>query len=144
MEMSLNLVSSSSSNPVFLFNPILSGKQVSLPSRHQRIPKRAKTFCVRSSMNLSGPRPRQTLSSNWDVSKFSVDSVAQSPSRLPSFEELDTTNMLLRQRIVFLGSQVFFPNCLPVLCIIQLVIYPYEIKPIFALILCTQRSCHII
>ncbi|CAN7129644.1 ATP-dependent Clp protease proteolytic subunit 3, chloroplastic [Brassica rapa] len=106
MEMSLNLVSSSSSNHVFLFNPILSGKQLSLPSRHQRIPKRAKTFCVRSSMNLSGPRPRQTLSSNWDVSKFSVDSVAQSPSRLPSFEELDTTNMLLRQRIVFLGSQV--------------------------------------
>jgi hypothetical protein len=30
---------------------------------------------------------------------------------LPKFEELDTTNMLLRQRIVFLGSQVinFFP-----------------------------------
>ncbi|CAN6933686.1 unnamed protein product [Brassica oleracea] len=106
MEMSLNLVSSSTSNPVFLFNPILSGKQVSLPSRHQRIPKRAKPLCVRSSMNMSGPRPRQTLSSNWDVSKFSVDSVAQSPSRLPSFEELDTTNMLLRQRIVFLGSQV--------------------------------------
>lgn len=57
-------------------------------------------------MSLSRPPPRQTLSSNWDVSSFSVDSVAQSPSRLPSFEELDTTNMLLRQRIVFLGSQV--------------------------------------
>jgi hypothetical protein len=27
---------------------------------------------------------------------------------LPKFEELDTTNMLLRQRIIFLGSQVFF------------------------------------
>ncbi|ESQ28697.1 hypothetical protein EUTSA_v10018911mg [Eutrema salsugineum] len=104
MEMSLNLASSSTSNPVFLFNPILSGKKLNFPNRHQRIPKRAKPICVRSSINLSGPR--QTLSSNWDVSSFSVDSLAQSPSRLPSFEELDTTNMLLRQRIVFLGSQV--------------------------------------
>ncbi|XP_039116209.1 ATP-dependent Clp protease proteolytic subunit 3, chloroplastic [Dioscorea cayenensis subsp. rotundata] len=42
-----------------------------------------------------------TLSEGWDVS----GSVAR-PSFLPRFEELDTTNMLLRQRIVFLGSQV--------------------------------------
>uniref|UniRef100_A0A1J3EGJ3 ATP-dependent Clp protease proteolytic subunit n=1 Tax=Noccaea caerulescens TaxID=107243 RepID=A0A1J3EGJ3_NOCCA len=104
MEMSLNLASSSTSNSVFLFNPILSGKQLVFPCRHQRIPKRVKPLCVKSSINLSGPR--QTLSSNWDVSSFSVESLSQSSSRLPSFEELDTTNMLLRQRIVFLGSQV--------------------------------------
>ncbi|XP_071731295.1 ATP-dependent Clp protease proteolytic subunit 3, chloroplastic [Rutidosis leptorrhynchoides] len=41
----------------------------------------------------------QTLSSNWDVS-------SSAPTWMPKFEELDTTNMLLRQRIVFLGSQV--------------------------------------
>lgn len=43
----------------------------------------------------------RTLSEGWDVS----GSVAR-PSLLPRFEELDITNMLLRQRIVFLGSQV--------------------------------------
>lgn len=43
----------------------------------------------------------QSLASNWDVSNFTAG-----PSGLPRFEELDTTNMLLRQRIVFLGSQV--------------------------------------
>ncbi|KGN57884.1 ATP-dependent Clp protease proteolytic subunit 3, chloroplastic [Cucumis sativus] len=46
---------------------------------------------------------RRTLSSNWDV--FSNYSVSSARS-LPRFEELDTTNMLLRQRIIFLGSQV--------------------------------------
>ncbi|CAH9054152.1 unnamed protein product [Cuscuta epithymum] len=46
--------------------------------------------------------PRQTLSSNWDVFDYS----GAPPSRLPRFDELDTINMLLRQRIVFLGSQV--------------------------------------
>lgn len=43
----------------------------------------------------------QTLSSNWDVFNYSA-----APSWLPRFEELDTTNMLLRQRIIFLGSQI--------------------------------------
>lgn len=43
----------------------------------------------------------QSLSSEWDVSNYAA------PSWLPRFEELDTTNMLLRQRIIFLGSQVF-------------------------------------
>lgn len=44
---------------------------------------------------------RRPLSEGWDLS----GSVAGT-SWLPRFEELDTTNMLLRQRIVFLGSQV--------------------------------------
>ncbi|XP_061338308.1 ATP-dependent Clp protease proteolytic subunit 3, chloroplastic [Gastrolobium bilobum] len=47
---------------------------------------------------------RHTLSSNWLVSPDLSASTAT--PRLPRFEELDTTNMLLRQRIVFLGSQV--------------------------------------
>lgn len=44
---------------------------------------------------------KPTLSTNWDVSNNFA-----APSWLPRFEELDTTNMLLRQRIVFLGSQI--------------------------------------
>ncbi|KAK9118574.1 hypothetical protein Scep_016667 [Stephania cephalantha] len=44
---------------------------------------------------------KRTLSADWAVS------TSASPSPLlPRFEELDATNMLLRQRIVFLGSQV--------------------------------------
>ncbi|MCD7456398.1 ATP-dependent Clp protease proteolytic subunit 4 [Datura stramonium] len=52
-----------------------------------------------STHNFSTAKP--TLSRNWDVSSYS-----KAPSWLPRFEELDTTNMLLRQRIIFLGSQV--------------------------------------
>ncbi|XP_027348952.1 ATP-dependent Clp protease proteolytic subunit 3, chloroplastic [Abrus precatorius] len=48
---------------------------------------------------------RQTLSSNWLASNDDFSASTASPW-LPSFEELDTTNMLLRQRIIFLGSQV--------------------------------------
>ncbi|CAK8542679.1 unnamed protein product [Lathyrus sativus] len=47
---------------------------------------------------------RPTLSSNWLVSD-DLSAKTASPW-LPNFEELDTTNMLFRQRIVFLGSQV--------------------------------------
>ncbi|KAI6670578.1 hypothetical protein NL676_005463 [Syzygium grande] len=59
--------------------------------------------------SLSAARP--TLSSNWDVNGgggggLSISSVAPTAPWLPKFEELDTTNMLLRQRIIFLGSQV--------------------------------------
>ncbi|PRQ59619.1 putative endopeptidase Clp [Rosa chinensis] len=47
---------------------------------------------------------RPTLSSNWDF-QFVATTTTSAP-RVPRFEELDTTNMLLRQRIIFLGSQV--------------------------------------
>ncbi|CAL1413402.1 unnamed protein product [Linum trigynum] len=57
-----------------------------------------------NSSSRSGITSRRTLSSNWDTVDFS--SFAASAPRLPRFEELDTTNMLLRQRIVFLGSEV--------------------------------------
>ncbi|KAL0450054.1 UNVERIFIED_CONTAM: ATP-dependent Clp protease proteolytic subunit, chloroplastic [Sesamum latifolium] len=50
--------------------------------------------------SLSVKASNQSLSSNWDVSNYAA------PSWLPRFEELDTTNMLLRQRIIFLGSQI--------------------------------------
>ncbi|XP_010528518.1 PREDICTED: ATP-dependent Clp protease proteolytic subunit 3, chloroplastic [Tarenaya hassleriana] len=105
MEMNLH-ITSSSSNPVFICNPIRSREQISPPNRRHGTTTRrtTKPFCVKSSGSLSGTR--QTLSSNWDVSGFSLGAVTPSPSRLPSFKELDTTNMLLRQRIVFLGSQV--------------------------------------
>ncbi|KAJ7962137.1 ATP-dependent Clp protease proteolytic subunit [Quillaja saponaria] len=62
---------------------------------------RRKPVGVVSAVNTSFTR--QTLSSNWGVSE---NYSATSAPRLPRFEELDTTNMLLRQRIVFLGSQV--------------------------------------
>ncbi|XP_047153123.1 ATP-dependent Clp protease proteolytic subunit 3, chloroplastic [Vigna umbellata] len=48
---------------------------------------------------------RPTLSSNWLVSPQDFSASTASPW-LPRVEELDTTNMLLRQRIIFLGSQV--------------------------------------
>ncbi|KAM6582756.1 hypothetical protein CsatB_009758 [Cannabis sativa] len=53
----------------------------------------------------SAPSSRQTLSSNWDISQDCF-SATSAPSWMPRLEELDTTNMLLRQRIIFLGSQV--------------------------------------
>ncbi|MFQ6619436.1 hypothetical protein Gotur_000341 [Gossypium turneri] len=50
---------------------------------------------------------RATVSSNWNVSNLSpLSSSSTTPTWFPRFEELDTTNMLLRQRIIFLGSQV--------------------------------------
>ncbi|WOL01086.1 ATP-dependent Clp protease proteolytic subunit 3, chloroplastic [Canna indica] len=44
-----------------------------------------------------------TLSEGLDLS-----SSVPTAFRMPRFEELDTTNMLLRQRIVFLGSPVAY------------------------------------
>lgn len=54
---------------------------------------------------LNGSSSKQTLSRNWDVSQ---DYSASSSPWRPRFEELDTANALLRQRIIFLGSQVSF------------------------------------
>ncbi|KAM2719745.1 hypothetical protein EV2_041015 [Malus domestica] len=62
--------------------------------------RRSNGVCVIKAMKSSSP-PRLTFSSNWDF-----PSATTSAPRLPRFEELDTTNMLLRQRIIFLGSQV--------------------------------------
>uniref|UniRef100_A0ACD5YLB0 Uncharacterized protein n=1 Tax=Avena sativa TaxID=4498 RepID=A0ACD5YLB0_AVESA len=46
---------------------------------------------------------RRALSSGWDLSRLSAGLPAARKARL---EELDTSNMLLRQRIIFLGSPV--------------------------------------
>ncbi|KAL6952222.1 ATP-dependent Clp protease proteolytic subunit 3 [Sarracenia purpurea var. burkii] len=62
--------------------------------------RRRRSFTVKASNEGLSTRTK-TLSTNWDVSTHT-----SSPSWLPRFEELDTTNMLLRQRIIFLGSQV--------------------------------------
>lgn len=57
-------------------------------------------------------RCRKTLSSDWDLSSSlvsyssSYSAAASAGPWMPRMDELDTTNMLLRQRIVFLGSQV--------------------------------------
>ncbi|KAI3933503.1 hypothetical protein MKX01_022082 [Papaver californicum] len=54
---------------------------------------------VKSSSFERRIRKTSTLSNDWRLSDFAVPS-------MPKFEELDPTNMLLRQRIIFLGSQV--------------------------------------
>ncbi|KAL0343407.1 UNVERIFIED_CONTAM: ATP-dependent Clp protease proteolytic subunit, chloroplastic [Sesamum angustifolium] len=61
---------------------------------------RMRTANCGSKGSLSVKALNQSLSSSWDVSNYAA------PSWLPRFEELDTTNMLLRQRIIFLGSQI--------------------------------------
>ncbi|XP_059293391.1 ATP-dependent Clp protease proteolytic subunit 3, chloroplastic [Lycium ferocissimum] len=71
-------------------------KQFQANSLPNTITRRRRGLSIKaSSHNFS------TLSGNWDVSSYT-----KTPSWLPRFEELDTTNMLLRQRIIFLGSQV--------------------------------------
>ncbi|XP_059670949.1 ATP-dependent Clp protease proteolytic subunit 3, chloroplastic [Cornus florida] len=60
--------------------------------------RRRRPLSVKALKNSFSTRQQPTLSSNWDVSSQAT--------WLPRFEELDTTNMLLRQRIIFLGSQV--------------------------------------
>ncbi|KAF3448748.1 hypothetical protein FNV43_RR09461 [Rhamnella rubrinervis] len=69
---------------------------------HTRHLRRRKAVSVIKALKTSSLR--RTLSNNWDVSQDCY-SVTSAPW-LPRFEELDTTNMLLRQRIIFLGSQV--------------------------------------
>ncbi|KAK4284163.1 hypothetical protein QN277_001032 [Acacia crassicarpa] len=65
---------------------------------------RRKSISVANAFNES-TASRHTLSSNWDVDL--CQNYSATPAQLlPRFEELDTTNMLLRQRIVFLGSPV--------------------------------------
>ncbi|KDP22665.1 hypothetical protein JCGZ_02507 [Jatropha curcas] len=96
-----------STSPLCFSNHSFIHKQFLLPSstttdgKAAIISKRRESISVKA---LNTSIRRATLSSNWDVTNLS--SFASSAPTLPRFEELDTTNMLLRQRIIFLGSQV--------------------------------------
>ncbi|PQQ15693.1 ATP-dependent Clp protease proteolytic subunit 3 chloroplastic [Prunus yedoensis var. nudiflora] len=81
-------------------SPIVKSSGLNSSSNSISCRRRSKGVCVIKALKSSSP-PRQTLSSNWDFQTATTSS-----PRLPRFEELDTTNMLLRQRIIFLGSQV--------------------------------------
>ncbi|CAI9110609.1 OLC1v1010666C3 [Oldenlandia corymbosa var. corymbosa] len=70
-------------------------------TRRRRSKLRVEATKAAFSASGAGGGGGTTISSNWDISNYSA-----APSWLPRFEELDTTNMLLRQRIIFLGSQV--------------------------------------
>ncbi|KAM7524256.1 hypothetical protein LguiA_014158 [Lonicera macranthoides] len=105
--------SSPSSRPSIFFNNngVFQSKQFK-PSHHSSIPtisestqitrRRRKPLSIKASNNDNFEASiRQTLASNWDVFNYSAP-----PTRLPRLDELDTANMLQRQRIIFLGSQV--------------------------------------
>lgn len=112
--------SSSSSRPSIFFNNngVFQSKQFK-PSHHSSIPttttptiskstqitrRRRKPLTIKASNNDNfEASTRQTLASNWDVFNYSAP-----PTRLPRLDELDTGNMLQRQRIIFLGSQVLY------------------------------------
>ncbi|XP_007033106.2 PREDICTED: ATP-dependent Clp protease proteolytic subunit 3, chloroplastic [Theobroma cacao] len=79
--------------------PSLVNKQFLFPNK-----RREKIICVKALK--SSYRKTATLSSDWDVSDLSALTSASAPASFSRFEEFDTTNMLLRQRIIFLGSQV--------------------------------------
>uniref|UniRef100_K3XN06 ATP-dependent Clp protease proteolytic subunit n=1 Tax=Setaria italica TaxID=4555 RepID=K3XN06_SETIT len=64
--------------------------------------KAPRAVAVRASA-ATAAAARRSLSAGWDPSGRSAARPAARKARL---EELDTTNMLLRQRIVFLGSPV--------------------------------------
>ncbi|GAV75819.1 CLP_protease domain-containing protein [Cephalotus follicularis] len=104
MEMSLSYVAAASnSRPVYFSNNALVHKHFNNTAAFNSSSKRRKLVYVKA-LNSSSATTQgsQKLTSNWDMSGLS----ATSASLLPRFEDLDTTNMLLRQRIIFLGSQV--------------------------------------
>ncbi|PKI56779.1 hypothetical protein CRG98_022840, partial [Punica granatum] len=96
--------------PLPRFTTNAAGVRLCGAQRGKRARKHVVVIASSSSSSLSGAvaaTTRRTLASDWDVfAGNSVSSVTPSVSWLPRFEELDTTNMLLRQRIIFLGSQV--------------------------------------
>ncbi|XP_006837173.2 ATP-dependent Clp protease proteolytic subunit 3, chloroplastic [Amborella trichopoda] len=60
-----------------------------------------RTTSIKATLTTPAPKGRRsTLSANWELG------ISSGPTWMPRMDELDVTNMLLRQRIVFLGSQV--------------------------------------
>ncbi|KAK4477666.1 hypothetical protein RD792_016911 [Penstemon davidsonii] len=72
--------------------------------RHNFIPSNNTLRPLSNTSYISSSRSK----SNFSVKALNQNSLSNyaAPSWLPRFEELDTTNMLLRQRIIFLGSQI--------------------------------------
>ena len=110
MEMSLSLTCATSPSNSMCFNhgvphsqfPIVTIIRKNTTGLISNIRKRS-IKPISTIKALKSSSSKQTLSTNWDVFQ---DYSATSAPWLPRFEELDTTNMLLRQRILFLGSQV--------------------------------------
>uniref|UniRef100_A0A1D1Y1R2 ATP-dependent Clp protease proteolytic subunit n=1 Tax=Anthurium amnicola TaxID=1678845 RepID=A0A1D1Y1R2_9ARAE len=84
--------------------PSLFSRGLRNPCRLRRNPAAAvaphATRSVPTIASAGNASSRRTLSGGWDVAATSAG------PWMPRMEELDTTNMLLKQRIVFLGSQV--------------------------------------
>ncbi|OVA18939.1 ClpP [Macleaya cordata] len=99
MERGLTFVATSSSRPSCFFSD---GGFSQFQQLHRPADTllRRKPISVKAIKSSSSSGRRITLSTDWKLSELSV------PNSMPKFEELDTTNMLLRQRIIFLGSQV--------------------------------------
>lgn len=85
-------------SPALLYPKPFFPKNPQLYSTNRRNNNNRSSLSVKASSSFK----THTLSSNWDVAASNYSA----PTWMPRFEELDTTNMLLRQRIVFLGSQV--------------------------------------
>ncbi|XP_031253274.1 ATP-dependent Clp protease proteolytic subunit 3, chloroplastic [Pistacia vera] len=96
MEMSLTCAAAAS-----VSKPLCFSNQSHVKTHFHNKTKRPVFVKALNSLSARG----HILSTKWDLSNLSVANTTSAPW-LPRFEELDTTNMLLRQRIIFLGSQV--------------------------------------
>ncbi|RWW88514.1 hypothetical protein BHE74_00002607, partial [Ensete ventricosum] len=110
------IASSSSLLPHGFLFPSLSPRRLAVaPARKQtRLPLRSAAALGR----------RQTLSEGWDISGS-----VRGAFRMPRFEEMDTTNTLLRQRIVFLGSQVLSLSLISLYSVTGTRIARYRVVP---------------
>ncbi|WCJ25273.1 ATP-dependent Clp protease proteolytic subunit [Euphorbia peplus] len=90
---------SQSTSPLCFSNHKFPSSIITIDNNRAKISRKPRKNMSIKAFNTGGTR--KTLSSNWDIPNLS--SLAPTP---PKLDELDTTNMLLRQRIIFLGSQV--------------------------------------
>ncbi|CAN1351587.1 ATP-dependent Clp protease proteolytic subunit 3, chloroplastic [Linum perenne] len=108
MELGLTSIAASQSATRLCFSTTVANCS-SLTSFNNGGRRRRRSFSSIKAMNRSSTG-RRTLSSNWDTrSSSSSSSSSYSPisaPRMPKFEELDTTKMLLGQRTLFVGSEV--------------------------------------